>query len=115
MRLRSQEPISTQLLRSYLQDYLEDLWSSRESPPELQRRSLLASYAELKYRLCGGGKCGVCRAPVRHVVPVKCEREDGTVSSYACLCTRCFEAEKKLSRKVAVGIGRAVEEITAKR
>jgi len=93
---------------------LEALSAAGESPPERQRQTLLNSYAELQYRLRGGGKCSVCRAPVRHVVPVKAERPDGRSLNYGCLCTRCLEAEKKLSTKVETGIGRAVLEFTAR-
>jgi hypothetical protein len=65
-------------------------------------RDLLAWYAELKYKLSGGGHCTICRAHVRHAVPVTSERADNITVIYACLCTRCLVAEEAISRRVTL-------------
>ena len=89
-----------------LQEYLEALADKDDLPARRQRR-LLMSYAEFRFKMRGGGKCSVCRASVRHVLPVKVERLNGTMLEYPCLCTRCIEAEKPLSRRVSMEIGQA--------
>ena len=93
--------------QSVLQDYLESL-AEHGGHPSRRLEKILNSYAELQYRLHGGGKCSVCRASVRHVIPVRVERHDGLVSDFHCLCTRCLEAEKKTSRRVSLTIGKSV-------
>lgn len=88
-----------------LQDYLQVLAEPDERPSE-KRWKLLTSYAELQYKLEGGGRCSICRASVRHVLPVTAEHEDGTVMEYDCLCTRCLQAERAVSEKLTLKIGR---------
>ena len=61
---------------------------------------LLAWYAELQYKTRGGSKCSQCRAPVRHALKVRAEREDGSTRTYVCLCTRCLVAEEALAKRV---------------
>jgi len=95
-----------------LQEYLEALADADELPSRRQRR-LLLSYAELQYKLRGGSRCAVCNTPVRHIVPVSVERGDGIKVAYPCLCTRCLEAEKAVSKRVVLRIGEAVVEHTA--
>jgi len=92
-----------------LQEYLEVLADGEELPSR-RRRNLLLSYAELRYKVHGGSHCEVCNTPVRHVVPVFVERRNGQELNYGCLCTRCLEAEKAVSRKVVLKIGDAVVE-----
>ncbi len=89
-----------------LQEYLEALADEDELPARRQRR-LLLSYAEFHFKMRGGGKCAVCRASVRHVLPVKVERRNGTMLQYPCLCTRCIEAEKPVSRRISMQVGQA--------
>jgi hypothetical protein len=89
-----------------LQEYLESL-ADEDDPPLRRRRRLLIAYAEFLFRMRGGGKCAVCRASVRHVLPVSVERLNGTLADFSCLCTRCIEAEKAVSRMVVLQIGRA--------
>jgi hypothetical protein len=89
-----------------LQEYLEALADEDELPSRRERR-LLMSYAEFRFKMHGGGKCAVCRASVRHVLPVKVERLNGTMLEYPCLCTRCMEAEKPVSRRISMAIGQA--------
>ena len=96
------------------QEYLKTLDETKDASPEKKRERLLISFAELQYGLHGGALCSVCRAHVRHVLPVRSEREDGTVLDYACLCTRCLEGEKALATRVRVGIGEAYVEYTRK-
>jgi hypothetical protein len=74
----------------------------------LRNWSLIQCYAEFQYKLNGGAKCPQCRAHVRHVVPVRAEREDGTVQEFTCLCTRCFEAERATSKVVILQVGEAL-------
>lgn len=89
-----------------LQEYLESL---AESGGHADRKveKVLNSYAELQYRLNGGGHCSVCHASVRHVLPVRVEHNDGSVSDFQCLCTRCLEAERVQSDRVTLTVGKA--------
>ena len=68
---------------------------------------LLFGFAELKYRMAGGGKCAMCRAHVRHVVPVTARRNAGEVIAYECLCQRCLLGEIALADEVEMRIGDA--------
>jgi bacterioferritin-associated ferredoxin len=95
-----------------LQEYLEAIAEEHEMPSR-RNRQLLLSYAELQFKLRGGSQCAVCRASVRHVLPVKVERLDGQEVDYSCLCTRCIEAEKSVARKVILKIGEATVEHVA--
>lgn len=80
------------------------LWRehSEAAPPSFPvcERDWLAWYAELQYKMRGGGKCSQCRAPVRHALKVRAERTDGSTRTYVCLCTRCLVAEEALSTRV---------------
>ena len=89
-----------------LQEYLETLSESDDVVPRRLRRLLMA-YAEFMFKLRGGSKCAVCRMSVRHVLPVKVERKNGTLVDYPCLCTRCIEGEKAVSRRVVLQVGKA--------
>lgn len=89
-----------------LQEYLEALAESMGDGPTQRERKVLTSYAELQYKLHGGGKCGVCRAPVRHIMAVTIECEDGTVHEFPCLCNRCLEGEKGTARRIVLRIAR---------
>ena len=89
-----------------LQEYLEALAESMGAGPTERERKVLTSYAELQYKLRGGGKCGVCRAPVRHVMAVTIEREDGSSDDFPCLCNRCLEGEKGTARRIVLRIAR---------
>lgn len=89
-----------------LQEYLEALADEDDLSSRRQHR-LLMSYAEFRFKMRGGGKCAVCRASVRHVLPVKVERLNGTMLEYPCLCTRCIEAEKPVSRRISMEVGQA--------
>ena len=92
----------------FLQDYLETLVEARNfQTSNLRNWSLIQCYAELQFKLNGGSKCAVCRAHVRHVVPVTAEKQDGALKEFACLCTRCFEAERATSKFVSMKLGDA--------
>ena len=91
------------------QDYLQAL-ADRDSSAEAKQWKILISYAEVKFRLHGGSKCAICKAPVRHRIPVLIQRKTGTIEEYACLCTRCVEGERAQSRRVMVRLGDAVLE-----
>jgi hypothetical protein len=99
--------------RNVLQDYFESLADTGvQSNKRLER--ILASYAEVQYRINGGGHCSVCRAAVRHVLPVRVEHADGSIADFECLCTRCLQAERVLSERVTLTVGKAVLVYTPK-
>ena len=89
------------------EEYLAVLARCSEVPmdDDLKLMELLRSYAELKFRTIGGSKCGVCRAHVRHVVPVVSCQPGGERKNFDCLCTRCFEAEKATAERMFLQIG----------
>jgi hypothetical protein len=95
-----------------LQRYLETLALAKDiQSANLRNRKLLSCYAEVQFVLHGGRRCPVCHAHVRHVLPVIAEHIDGGTVEFACLCTRCFEAERAISRTITTHLGRArVEE-----
>ena len=90
-----------------LQEYLETLAECAGAAPAQRQERLLLSYAELQYQRKGGSRCAVCATTVRHVVPVRAEREPGVVLQYACLCNRCLQAERALSARVVLSLGQA--------
>lgn len=92
-----------------LQEYLETLAEPGDGPDARQRK-VLFSYAELQFRLHGGGRCSMCHSAVRHVMPVRVEHADGSVAEYACLCTRCIEGEKAVSNRITMVVGKTVLE-----
>jgi len=107
MRSRSVSP-------RVLQDYFEAV--AIPEPEERDRAfQLIQSYAELQFRLNGGGRCPVCRAHVRHVVPLSIVRADGAEKRFACLCQRCMEAERATAKSVVMHIGRASWEVAHRR
>lgn len=56
-------------------------------------QDLLRWYAELQFRLGGGGgRCVECRAHVRHALPLRAEMSNGSIREFLCLCTRCVVA-----------------------
>ena len=98
---------SNHVPENVLQDYFESL-ADTNGQPDKRLAKVLTSYAELRYRLNGGGKCTVCGASVRHIIPVKAEHADGTVASFTGLCTRCLEAERAISDRVTLTVGKAI-------
>ncbi len=95
------------ILHTDLQNYLATLADGSAEKESVRQANLLFSFAELKYRMRGGGRCAVCRAHVRHVLPVEVEHEDGKRTNFTCLCTRCLVAEKASARRVTLKIGNA--------
>ena len=89
-----------------LQDYLEALAEAAAAAAPAGDK-LLFGYAEMKYRMAGGGRCAMCRSHVRHVVPVYSRREDGQQIAYECLCQRCLLGEIALAPEVELRIGDA--------
>lgn len=89
-----------------LQDYLEAVAEAAQAA-DPQDEKLLFGYAELKYRIAGGGRCALCRAHVRHVVPVLARRASGDALAYECLCQRCLQGEIGLADEVELRIGDA--------
>lgn len=96
-----------------LEEYLSVLarYSEVPSDDDEKLRELVRSYAELKFRIVGGARCGMCRSHVRHVVPVIAIKSDGQEKHYPCLCTRCFEGEKGLSERMYLEMGESKIEI----
>ncbi len=93
-------------------DYLNALANGKGEKESVRQANLLFSFAELKFRMAGGGHCSVCHAHVRHVLPIEVEREDGSTKQYGCLCTRCLVAEKSTARRVTLRVGNARVEYT---
>jgi len=98
-----------------LQEYLQALSDSADAGPTERQQKILLSYAELQYQLRGGGRCSMCNASVRHVLPVIAKHVDGTIAEYRCLCTRCLQAERVVSNRITLTIGRAHLEYTTSR
>ncbi|HUR36437.1 MAG TPA: hypothetical protein VM009_01385 [Terriglobales bacterium] len=91
-----------------MQEYLEVLAGAQAyQVSNLRNWDLLRSYAELQYKLNGGGRCGMCRAHVRHVIPARVEQADGSAMDFSCLCTRCFEGERARAERVVMQMGEA--------
>jgi len=67
---------------------------------ESERQEALLAIADIEFRLYGGGKCSVCRAPVRAVMKTIAVDDDGHRFEYDCLCRRCLEAERAYARAV---------------
>jgi hypothetical protein len=100
--------IRRQIPAKFLQEYLETMVSAQSFQVSNTRHwTLIQCYAELQFKLNGGGKCPMCRAHVRHVVPIRAERPDGTVQEFECLCTRCFEGERATSKVITLHLGEA--------
>lgn len=92
----------------FIQEYLEVLTAANEfQTSNLRNWSLLSCYAELQFKLNGGSKCAMCKAAVRHVLPVTAENADGSLTEFPCLCTRCFEAERAVHVKLVMQVGEA--------
>jgi hypothetical protein len=89
-----------------MQDFLDAL-SRCEADRENQqaKRDFVRCFAELQFCMHGGSKCAVCRAHVRHVLPVYSERTDQSVRNFECLCTRCFEGERGAAKKLCMKLG----------
>jgi hypothetical protein len=101
--------ITTQVLAEYLETVAQ---AHQFQVSNLRNWDLLRCYAELQFKLNGGSRCVMCRACVRHVVPVTAERADGSVDKYECLCTRCYEGERARSKRIILQVGEARVEQT---
>lgn len=92
-----------------MQEYLEALARCTDGAhTQEDKRILLRSFAELQFHLRGGQRCPVCNAHVRHVLPVASERHDGSQHTFECLCTRCFEGEKAVSKSISIRMGETI-------
>lgn len=90
------------------QEYLEGVASAQEEEANnIRALAMLQVNAELQYRLNGGARCGLCRSTVRHVIPVTVEGKTGRVDQYSCLCTRCYEGERAMCRRIYMELGGA--------
>jgi hypothetical protein len=101
--------ISVQVFAEYLETVAQ---AHQFQVSNLRNWDLLRCYAELQFKLNGGSRCSICRACVRHVIPITVERGDGKTDTYDCLCTRCYEGERALSRKIIQQVGEARVEQT---
>lgn len=101
-----------ELVAAYFQEYLEAVLQAQQfQVSNLRHWNVLQCYAEFQFRLNGGGKCAMCNATVRHVIPVTAERKDGHQDAFTCLCARCYEGERAASARMVMQIGEArVEE-----
>jgi hypothetical protein len=101
-----------QLIALYFQEYLEAVVAARQfQPSDLRHWEVLQSFAEFQFRLNGGSHCVLCKATVRHTIPVAAQRKYGHTDTYACLCSRCYEGERANSERMIMQIGEArVEE-----
>ena len=101
------DEIKSKTRADFLQRFLETLVHAQAiQPTNVGHWTLLQCYAEVQFMLKGGRRCPVCNAHVRHVLPVIAERKDGTRTEFPCLCTRCFEAERAVSRVVVTHLGK---------
>ncbi len=99
-----------QVNEKILQDYFEALGDDPAIPEDaspVRAREMLSSYAEVRFRINGGGRCSMCRAHVRHVLPVHVRRADGDEVDFDCLCQRCLSGEKATAQSVDIHVGRA--------
>lgn len=104
--------------RSISPRVLQDFFEAVAIPePEDRDRAfqLISSYAELQYRLNGGGRCPVCRAHVRHVVPVSVTHQDGRQHHFPCLCQRCLQGEQATAKSVVLHLGQSSWEVAHRR
>jgi len=107
------KPAPRKVTSRFLQEYLETLAQAQNFQySNVRHWTLLQCYAEFQFKLNGGSKCPVCRAHVRHVIPIIAERTDGTRKEFSCLCTRCFEGERATSKMVTMQLGDARVEYT---
>ena len=93
-----------------LQDYLEALDNTESGNPHRSQK-LLVSYAELRFQAYGGGRCAICNAAVRHMLPVTVRRGDD-VKQYDGLCQRCLEGERPTADSIEIRLGDALWELT---
>ena len=94
----------TQVTERVLQEYLQALAEEQENPSEERAKQLLISYAEFHFRTQGGSQCPLCRASVRHVLPVSVTHKNGKKTTFPCLCQRCIEAEKGDAESMEIGM-----------
>jgi hypothetical protein len=106
--LPDQSQFRKKIPERFLQEYLEVLAGAQAyQVSNLRNWDLLRSYAELQFKLNGGGRCTMCRAHVRHVIPAHVAKPDGSSQDYACLCTRCFEGERAMCETLVLQMGEA--------
>ena len=88
-----------------LDEYLCALDRASSSALPEKKQTLLGAYAEFRYQIDGGTHCTVCRAPVRHTMMVEVHRNNGSVATFAALCTRCIEGERAQAKSVTLRVG----------
>lgn len=97
----------TQVTEKILQEYLQTLAEGQQEQQQVtpqRAKQLLTSYAEFRFRLAGGSQCPLCRASVRHVLPISVLHKNGKKTSYTCLCNRCLEAERDGAECIEIGM-----------
>lgn len=106
--MHDQDQFRKKIPERFLQEYLEVLAGAQAyQVSNLRNWDLLRSYAELRFKLNGGGRCAMCRAHVRHVIPAHVEMPDGSAQDHVCLCTRCFEGERAVCELLILQLGEA--------
>ncbi len=93
----------TNVTERILQEYLQTL-AEQQSEGAQRAKELLTSYAEFRFRLSGGSQCPLCRASVRHVLPVSVVHKNGKKTNFPCLCHRCIEAERDGADSIEIGL-----------
>jgi hypothetical protein len=93
-----------------LAEYLASLFEEDRNDKERMER-LMLSFAELQFQRRGGGRCAVCNAPVRLVIPISAKQKDGSLKEFECLCQRCLEGERDQATMVRMQIGDAKVEL----
>lgn len=108
MKVNDEKESRRRIPERFLQEYLEVLAGAQAyQVSNLRNWDLLRSYAELQYKLNGGGHCHLCHAHVRHVIPAQVQQADGSAQDYSCLCTRCFEGERATCALLVLQLGQA--------
>lgn len=105
------KPLPPRLLQAYLQELSH---AAAETDIITRKRELLRSYAELQYRISGGGRCSLCNAHVRHALPVSVLSNDGILTRFECLCMRCFEGERVRAQRVSIYAGEVIQHYDSK-
>jgi bacterioferritin-associated ferredoxin len=103
--IEERNEVTEKILQEYLQTLAENQ-QDQKGVDEKRAKQLLTSYAEFRFRLAGGSQCPLCRAAVRHVLPVSVLHKNAKKTSYECLCHRCIEAERDGAESIEIGMNK---------
>lgn len=93
------------LFRRAMLDYLAAVAQGDWEEIRRARSRCLDEYLELAFLRCGGGRCSLCAAAVRHPRPVTAFLREGGCEDFPCLCLRCLVAMRAQSRSVIERVG----------